>query len=166
MDGVEFARSAKSLRGRFEVAALDRLHDRLASTGEVLEYELTGYLDEKGKPGLHCRVRGVLQLLCQRCLQPMSWDVVLDSDLLLVVTEAELAEEGDDPEAPDRVLASRDMDVQALVEDEVLLGLPLAPMHPEGACRAAHAVSEGRSTSPFAALAALRTPGAGQRNLR
>jgi len=156
VDSLEFARGGKTLRGKFEIAALDRLHDRLSSTEGAVEYELTGYTDDKGKPGLHCRVRGALNLICQRCLQPMTWQVELDSDLVLVTGEAELAEDEDDPEAPDRLLAQKDMKVQELVEDELLLGLPMAPMHPEGQCRPAARRESGEAASPFAALAKLR----------
>ncbi len=160
VDSLEFARSGNQLRGRFGIAALDRLQDRLSSTDGAVEYELTGYTDERGKPSLHCRVRGALNLICQRCLQPMAWKVDLDSDLVLATSEAELAEDEDDPEAPDRLLAQKDMKVQDLVEDEILLGLPLAPRHPEGQCRpsiAAEASQEdGETASPFAALAQLK----------
>jgi uncharacterized protein len=160
VDSLEFARSGKQLRGSFGIAELDRLHDRLSSTDGAVEYELTGYTDENGKPCLHCRVRGALNLICQRCLQPMEWMVDLDSNLVLATSESELAEAEDDPEAPDRLLAQKDMKVQDLVEDEILLGLPLAPRHPEGQCRpsnASEALREGgEAANPFAELAQLK----------
>jgi uncharacterized protein len=156
VDSLEFARSAKTLKGELSIPALDRLHDRLSSTDGTVAYELTGYTDDKGKPSLHCRVRGALNLICQRCLQPMAWQVELDSDLVLVTSEDELAEGEDDPEAPDRLLAQKDMNVQELVEDELLLGLPLAPRHPEGQCRPSGSQESGEKVSPFAALAKLK----------
>ena len=156
VDSLEFARSEKTLSGKFEIAALVRLHDRLASTDGAIEYELTGFTDNRGKPSLHCRVRGSLSLICQRCMQPMAWQVELDSDLVLVTNEAELAEGEDDPEAPDVLLAQKDLNVQALVEDELLLGLPLAPRHPEGQCRPTGSQASGEEVSPFAALAKLK----------
>lgn len=156
VDSLEFARGAKALKGELSITALDRLHDRLASADGSIEYELTGYTDSRGKPSLHCRVRGALALICQRCLQPMEWKVELDSDLVLVTNENELAEDEDDPEAPDRLLAQKDMNVQELIEDELLLGLPLAPRHPEGQCRATGSKESGEEVSPFAALAKLK----------
>lgn len=160
VDSLDFARSGKLLRGKLEIAALNRLHDRLSSTHGAVEYELAGYTDDKGKPSLHCQVRGALSLICQRCLQPMEWKVELDSDLVLVTSEDELAEDEDDPEAPDRLLARKDMNVQELVEDEVLLGLPMAPMHPEGQCRpsisSGTSQASGEAANPFAALAKLK----------
>lgn len=157
VDSLEFARSGKSLHGTFGIAALGRLHDRLASTDGFVEYELAGYTDDQGKPGLHCRVRGTLNLICQRCLQPMAWKADLDSGLVLAASEAELAEDEEDPDAPDRLLAQKDMKVQDLVEDELLLGLPLAPRHAEGQCgpsiSTGAAPGDGEPASPFAVLA-------------
>jgi uncharacterized protein len=156
VDSLEFARSGKTLKGELSIAVLGRLHDRLASTDGLVEYELTGYTDDKGKPSLHCRVHGALALICQRCLQPMEWKVELDSDLVLVTSEDELAEDEEAPEAPDRLLARKDTKVQELVEDELLLGLPLAPRHPEGQCRPTGSQESGKAVSPFAALAKLK----------
>lgn len=165
VDSLELARSGKQIRGKFEIAALDRLHDRLSSTDGLVGYEVTGYTDDKGRPGLHCRVRGTLSLICQRCLKPLAWMVELDSDLVLVTREDELAEDEDDPEAPDRMLAQTAMDVKELVEDELLLGLPMAPMHPEGQCRPAASSEarendqDGQAVNPFAALVRLNPGG-------
>lgn len=156
VDSLEFARSGKALKGKLSIAALGRLHDRLSSTDGMVEYELTGYTDSNGKPSLHCRVRGTLGVICQRCVQPMEWKVELDSDLILVNSEDELAEGEDDPEAPDMLLAQKDMNVQELVEDELLLGMPLAPRHPEGQCRPTSSHENGKEASPFAVLAQLK----------
>ena len=160
VDSLEFARSGKALKGKLSIAALGRLHDRLSSTDGLVEYELTGYTDSNGKPGLHCRVRGALGLICQRCLQPMEWKVELDSHLVLAMSEDELAEDEDDPEAPDTLLAQKDMNVQELIEDELLLGLPMAPRHPEGQCQRSMSSGDEQESSeeanPFAALAKLK----------
>lgn len=162
VDSLEFARGAKSLQGSFEIASLDRLHDRLASLAGTLVYQLSGFVDGKGRPGLRCRVQGTLELVCQRCLKPMTWEADLRSELLLAASEAELAGAEDEPEAPDWLLAEKEMDVRALVEDEVLLGLPIAPKHPEGRCRAALPPQDAAAASPFAALARLKTSGIDQ----
>ena len=156
VDALELAQSGKSVSGTFPLASLGRLHDQVSSLDATLSYELSGQVDSEGNPGLHCRVRGTLQLTCQRCLQPLTWELDLASDLILVGSEAELAEGKDDPEAPDRLLVEKEMDVQALIEDEVLLGMPLVPRHPEGQCQAAHTGTRRDGEHPFAVLARLR----------
>jgi uncharacterized metal-binding protein YceD (DUF177 family) len=45
--------------------------------------------------------------------------------------------------------------VVALVEDELLLGLPFAPMHPEGECAPATNDLQHKA-NPFAVLAGLK----------
>ena len=62
---------------------------------------------------------------------------------------------------PDAIEASTELDVAALIEDEVLLSLPLAPRHAEGACtgRVATQVKDDvRKHSAFAELGALKRP--------
>jgi uncharacterized protein len=53
----------------------------------------------------------------------------------------------------DRVLAGREMSVAALVEEEVILTLPMAPKHAQ--CRAP-AIEQGAEPSAFQALGALK----------
>jgi uncharacterized protein len=156
VDSLEFARGGKTLNGKLQIADLDRLRDRLASTDGALEYDLIGHADDNGRPSLHCRVRGTLDLFCQRCLQPMAWKVELDSDLVLAMSEDELAEDEEDPGAPDRLLARKDMKVRELVEDELLLAWPMAPRHPEGQCKPSVPEESGEAVSPFTALAKLK----------
>ncbi len=70
-------------------------------------------------------------LTCQRCLQPMSAPLSLDRRLRFVQGEAQA--EALDADSDDDVLAlSRWMSLRELVEDELLLGLPLVPRH--GVC--------------------------------
>ena len=55
-----------------------------------------------------------------------------------------------DVESPDRVVAAKDMDLRALVEDELILALPYAPRH--DGCEARPEGSDRGASSPFAGL--------------
>ena len=67
-------------------------------------------------------------LTCQRCLQPMKEPLVLDRRLRFVHGESQA--EAMDAESEDDVLAlGRWLDLRELVEDELLLALPLVPRH-------------------------------------
>ena len=155
-DPIEFARGRKNLAGNIALARLKRVNDHLASADGGVRFTLTGYLNENGDPGLRCQVHGTLQLVCQRCLEPMNFALEIDSSLLLVNDTHALAEDND-PETPDRIPVQRDMPVAALVEEEILLTLPMAPHHPEDACKTRQAQSETGKLHPFAALARLKT---------
>lgn len=156
IDSLEFARERRKIADVAPVAELQRLHDQLCDTSGALEYTLEGGLDPRGRPQLRLTVRGPLQLRCQRCLAALREPLDVASDLLLGDERQAAAETGDDE--PDWIVASRALDVWGLVEDEVLLALPLAPRHEDGACVAADAAAGQENASPFAALASLRRP--------
>ena len=65
---------------------------------------------------------------CQRCLDPIQVPIAIDAELQLAENMREISEADD---GIDRVLASRNMDVAWLVEDEVILELPIAARHEE-----------------------------------
>src|SRR5207253_1741595 len=98
-------------------------------------------------------------LQCQRCLGLLEYRIAVTNTLLLVPRGSNADAELDDPESPDAIEADRELDVAALIEDEVLLSLPLAPRHPEGTCTGRF---EQHETFPahasFAKLAQIKRP--------
>lgn len=154
-DPLKFARGRQSLEGNLPVASMGRLKDGLASEAGKVDFRLMGYLNEEGEPCLRCQVSGALEMICQRCLEPMNYALHIDSVLLLTTDEQSLQD--DDPEAPDRILAQQDLPVADLVEEEILLVLPMAPHHPVGECKASAGLSETGKLHPFAALARLKS---------
>ncbi|HTQ72712.1 MAG TPA: DUF177 domain-containing protein [Burkholderiales bacterium] len=125
IDGLQFARAAQERRGVVGMERLPRLAQLQCST-EGLEYHLRGGRAGNGKPCLRLSVRGSVKLLCQRCLDPIRFPIAVDVELQLAENMREISEADDDI---DRVLASRNMDVAWLVEDEVILELPMATRH-------------------------------------
>lgn len=127
IDGLHFARAALQKRGSLGMEQLLRLAQMRCST-QGLEYHLSGGTANNGKPCLRISVRGYTQLVCQRCLGPLQVPVEIDAELQLAENLREISEADDEV---DRVLASRHMDVGQLVEDEVILALPMVPRHEE-----------------------------------
>lgn len=158
IDSLEFARAGEELRGSLSVTGLKRLEDVLFDTQGRLEYELRGGRDERNRPRLEVKVGGSLHLQCQRCLGLLHYDVGIANRLLVVPRGAQGDDELDDPEGPDMIEAEAELDVAGLIEDEVLLSLPLAPRHPEGACTSALDGARPGNGVPkaFAQLAALK----------
>jgi len=153
IDGFEFATAGARQEGRWPVRDLPRLRDQLASDAGEIAYQLEGTCDERGRPGLRLRLQGTLQLRCQRCLEPMPFEVRADELLVLASTQAEIDAEPPDAHAPDRVLAGKEMPLGELIEDQLILELPYAPRH-EG-CAAGAAQEADDRVSPFAGLRAL-----------
>lgn len=115
---------------------------------------------------MHLQAWVTLPLTCQRCLQPVDRELEVDTRLRFVHGEAEAARL--DAEIEEDVLPlARHIDLTELIEDELLLALPLVPMH--DACPAPllaetpaeAAESKEASVHPFAALQSLKVPRAG-----
>ena len=110
---------------------------------------------------LELKARTRLTQTCQRCLGPMSSNLAVDRRFRFVADETQAAAE--DEEAEEDVLALEPrMDLLALVEDELLMELPLAPRHetcptqPKLQAQTADFQAPDAAPNPFAALASLR----------
>jgi len=153
IDGFEFASAGAKQQGVWPLSDFPRLRDMLATDGGEVAYEISGVRDERGRPSLRVRVRGTLQLRCQRCLEAMPFEVQTDEMLVLAATVAEIHDEPADAHAPDRVVAGREMSVRDLVEDELILAVPYAPRHES--CNGRAALGADAKASPFAGLRGL-----------
>jgi uncharacterized protein len=153
IDGFEFASAGASKQGVWSIRDFPRLGDMLAADEGEVAYEIDGVRDERGRPSLRVRVRGTLQLCCQRCLEAMPYEVQADATLVLAGTLAEIHAEPADAHAADRVVAGKEMPVRDLIEDELILALPYAPRHES--CTARPPRDAEDKTSPFAGLRGL-----------
>ena len=153
IDGFEFASAGAKQQGSMPVSSFSRLRDLLASDAGEVAYRIEGRRDARGRPSLLVSVAGTLQLRCQRCLEAMPFEVDEQDLLVLAATQAEIDADPVDAQAPDRVLAKKDMSLHELVEDELILALPYAPRH-EG-CGAGKAARGQEKVSPFAGLRGL-----------
>lgn len=154
VDGLEFARDGRRLAGKVPVAALPRLADLLVDTAGDLACQVRGEIGRDGKAYLLLEVAGSLGLRCQRCLGTVAQAVSIDSRLLLVPPgqawpEEELAEDGFDA-----IEAGKEMALLPLIEEEVLLALPIAPRHKQ--CEPPKPAVDEQEPSPFAVLAKLK----------
>ena len=84
---------------------------------------------------LALEIRGEVELTCQRCLGGLAHRIEIVRTLHLARNEDELERLDALPDC-DAIMAGDKLDLLALVEDEVLLSLPLAPKHAEGECPA------------------------------
>lgn len=153
IDGFEFARSGSKLSGDWPAKEFRRLREGLRAGDGVLRYELEGLPQDQGRPALRLRVEGKLQLICQRCLGALPFELRSESLLLLYAHEADLAALPVDAEGPESIVAEKSMPVLELVEDEVLLALPYAPRHEQ--CRPREGEVPDAQQRPFAGLRAL-----------
>lgn len=158
VDSLRFAREGGNLQGTIRVSSLLRLADCLASQEGEIFYRLEGMVDQDGHPILHLFVSGTLVVQCQRCLEAMELPVDLQSGFRLVASERDLGPVEEEPEEWTACVADPNLDVEALVEDELLLAMPFAPVHPDTACspRLVSQDLDPPDGGPFAVLALLK----------
>ena len=118
----------RSFQGVLPVAELPRLVEALAEDSGEIVYDLDFEQGELGDPELHLRLAARLTLECQRTLQPFEWPIEVDSRLGL------LAREEDAAALPERceplLLEHGTLQPRKVIEDELLLALPLVPVKP------------------------------------
>jgi uncharacterized protein len=171
LDVAHLAAEGAELAGRWPLAELTRLAD-MNMTGETPDADVQWQVQGELRPvtggvaevWLHLQAQAQLALCCQRCLGPVHETVTIDKPVRFVADEAQAA--ALDAELEDDVLAlERTLDLRELVEDELLLALPIVPRHAECPAPLPMPVDDAEAdekTSPFAALAQLKTRGGGQ----
>lgn len=170
LDVGAFAQARERLQGREPVRECRRLAQELHGSPDdlSLDWSCDGEqrvgADGPARPALHLQVRATLPLTCQRCLGEVRVPVTIDRHLVFASDEAAAA--ALDEVSEDDVLAlATDFDLLALIEDELLLALPLVPRHevcPEPVYLSAQDTDfdreSGERTHPFAALSRLKPP--------
>ena len=163
IDPRQFARERATVSGSVPAATLRRLVELLydaagtgGQQGSMIHYGVTGYVTPKDQPALRIEVNGELELRCQRCLERLSLPLALRREIVLVAGADEFAQSEDEPESVDTIPAVNRVDLRDLVEEEIILALPLAPRHAAGACEPSATEESPASDSPFAALARLK----------
>ena len=112
---------------------------------------------------LHLQAGTTMSLICQRCLAPVDVPVQVDRWFRFVGDEETAAQE-DDQSEEDVLALARSFDLVELVEDELLMELPLVPRHetcPPVQLEVADENFEGSSArheNPFAVLGRLKLP--------
>lgn len=150
IDGFKFAATGGELHGSWPVRAFPRLRDLLHDDSGAIAYEVRGGTSAHGRPQLALRAWGTLRLKCRRCLEALEFAVRVDTALLLAPTQADVDAEPMAAEGPDSIVATKDMSLRDLVEDELLLALPYAPTH--GVCAAREEHAPQARQLPFAGL--------------
>jgi uncharacterized protein len=163
-------RDGETLLGAWPLADLPRLAASLflppAADERVGWQARFSQVEPVGSPPqqwLELEAHAHVTLQCQRCLQALQRPLSLERRFRFVGSEAE-AERLDADSEDDHLVMTVRLDLRALVEDELILELPLVPRH-ESPCpqplprpEPGEPAGEARP-NPFAALAALRKAG-------
>ena len=111
---------------------------------------------------LRLKVHATVPMQCQRCLGTADVPLEIDREFRFVADEA-TAEALDDECEEDLLALSREFNLRQLIEDELLLELPVVPRHDECPTQVEMSSSDDdfeeaneQKPNPFAALASLR----------
>ncbi len=126
LDPLNLADRGRLLEGSIPVAAFRRLGTWLHADSGTIEAILRFERDPGGRRVLRGSMRGELELLCQRCLRPFALPIDREFRLVLVesAAEADLLPDELEPLVVDQ---RRGMHTVDLLEDELILALPLVP---------------------------------------
>jgi len=161
VDAVRMLSGRRSFEGRLPIAALSRFAEALERDTGDLEYALEFGRDALGVEFLEIRAVCSPWLVCQRTLEPFQQALKVEQRLGLIRRESD---EAGLPEGYEALLLPEDrqLHLRELIEDELILALPLVPVR-EDVELPAEFTAEGeleaeteRKPNPFAALAALK----------
>ena len=145
-------------QGKIEISDLARLSEFLLSDSTEIAVEFNFYQSEYDIPAVEGRIKTRLTVECQRCLKAM--EIPLDMEFKLLINAS-------DDLIADTHLDSVDceegkLDIFEVVEDELILELPLVTMHDDMTCNKFWPAQEESSElvteeNPFSVLAKLKT---------
>ncbi|MDB5868891.1 MAG: hypothetical protein JWP96_1223 [Polaromonas sp.] len=149
--------------------------ERLAQEAQALEPDSAVNWEARAelRPGsgaeddvwLHLQAETSVPLVCQRCMGMVATALEVDQWYRFVATE-DIAMAEDDASEEDLLVMAPQFDLLAVLEDELLMALPLVPMHDE--CPVAPVLQAGEDEladeagekpgkpNPFAVLAQLK----------
>ncbi len=154
---LRLAKSREQIKGNLQLASLGRLKGILLENTGKLEYSLSFDFDESGTCIVESVIDSELILECQRCLKPVAIEIHKVSLLGVIKDKDEidaLAKEYEPLQLDEETIS-----VEELLEDELLLSIPLSPLHAENECSGKEILDQVNADAkpqPFAVLASLK----------
>ncbi|MBA1239165.1 metal-binding protein [Pseudomonas kunmingensis] len=161
VDPRKLADRAATLTGELQLSQLKRLADPLEDDQGVVRASFSFGRDEQRTVVVHSQLDVEVKLICQRCLEPVVLPIHSECDYAVV---NEGASSQHLPKGYDVLGVGEDpLDLLALVEDELLLALPIVPLHdpeicqpPVGPDEPEPSEDEVTRSNPFSVLAQLK----------
>lgn len=162
IDPRKFAQKGIAVTGSIAQRELPRLAEFLVDQNGVVDVDLQFYVDEQGARVLDGRLSAEVKLVCQRCLEPMIQPVKATIALNMVWDDEQAKQVDKSRDA--WVLPEGQTDIYHVIEEELLLSIPLVSYHEELCIPAEHyntgdiaAVDQQpKQNNPFQALASMK----------
>ena len=155
---TEISAAGKTVEGRLAPADVEGLDDLIANGDGELRYRVTARLGKHRRKELSCIIEGFVFLTCHESQEAFRHEVKVDDRQVLVDDESELPPIDRESEEEDYRVADGPIDVLDLVEEAVVLAMPMVPRKPGLVVADVKSVESPDKVSPFAALASLKRP--------
>lgn len=160
IDPIRFAEHAIRLQGVLLLKDMPRLSSSLSSHEGVVNVVFQFGVDEQGIRFLRGEFATQLTLQCQRCTKPFAYNIADEflSGIVSTDAEAEKLPKGYDP----LIVKDGILSLQTIIEDELIIGLPIVPVHPADDCPikmpyVLDVEAEADKNNPFKVIELLRT---------
>jgi uncharacterized protein len=162
VDPLRCVETATELRGSYPLKNLSRLAPSLYTSEGEVEAEFAFGTDSGGVKFLRGQFKSYVTLQCQRCLEPLFHQVNGTVRMGLVSSEVYAKKL---PNSYDALIVSEDaFSLQDFIEEELIISLPLVPMHSEQECKvklplvvAKDEGADAEKNNPFSVIAALKS---------
>ncbi len=124
--------SGGTIVAREPLSSFARLDDMLEGGEGGVDIELRFHIDHQKLRRIDGRVRAAVRVCCQRCLQPMPFEI--DSSFAVAAVWSD-EDAGHLPRDVDPYIVGEEpQDLRELVEDELIVSLPYISYHDSGPC--------------------------------
>lgn len=163
VEPLKLAEEAKTLAGQISLEAMERLMPLLHGPQGQVNVVLTFGKEKWGLRYVMGTMETVLVLLCQRCMEPYCLPVAQQFSLGMIVKPEDMEHL---PEAYEPlVVTEKTLKLADMVEDELILVLPVVPRHEPSECRAKFefeaqeqvTVIAPDAAAPFGVLASIKS---------
>lgn len=162
IDPFQLASRGERLEGTIAISAMARLAPSIQDNAGDIHVTLEFGLDEMRQPMVQGTLSGTLSMTCQRCLEPMAQEI--DTRFLLGLVKNEYQMKRLSEEYEPLLVTDNSVSLTSMVEDEILLSLPIAPLHAPEHCSQAVVTQTAQNTNaesedrpnPFAVLKNLK----------
>lgn len=161
VDPYRFAEQSLHLDGAVKIVDMHRLNASrpFISDDERALVNLHFGVDEQGMTYLKGHVDANLSLQCQRCLEPFKYEIISDFTLGIIKS---MEEEKALPDLYEPAMVHEgQLALRELIEDELILNLPIIPRHEPDQCHVTLPLSNGdeieeKGENPFEVLKTLK----------
>ena len=132
VDHRKLAQEKARLEGSIPVRELTRLSSMLCDADGDVAVQLTFRRSKKGRPMVTGECHARLSLVCQNCLEPVRLDVTAPIRTTIVADHEALM--ALDQEEDGVVCADEKIRTVDMIEDDLILALPMVARHPQAVC--------------------------------